>query len=475
MPFMKISNIIVTNRARKELGDDYEDLKESIKKRGLLHPICVSKADSELVAGFRRLQSHIDLGLEKIEVRYREDLSPLEKKLLELEENIHKALTWDEQAVLRAQIHILQQEIHGKAVKGHKSDGYSLEDTARDLSLTKVTLSQDLRLANALQELPELRKITSRRQALKAIDRIEEVALLTALANIDAESQSTDKKQPYITICGDALVEIPRRIDDEVVDLVIFDPPWGIDAHIIASSRGPRGEKTSYADDTATTATDLSFKLLPELHRVMKPDAHMYMFIGAQYRELYYDFLTNYADFSFRIQVMKYSLPSLAPQLDKLNEAVEKVSKNRSWSFHVEIVPLIWVKEGGGFTDFDYKFMPRYETILFCSKGIKKPLNEITSNVLEYRRSATTERIHTQEKPIELIQKFIKLSSQPNEIVLDPCAGSFVTSVAATLAGRRSIAIEKDEICYAKGLQRLTGLVQINEEDEECLKENSMN
>jgi len=465
MPFIQISKIIITERARKELGDDYEQLKESIRLRGLFHPICISKEDLELVAGYRRLRCHIDLGLEKIEIKYKEDLTPIEKKLIELEENIHKELTWDEKAELRTQIHALQQEVYGKATRGHESTGWGLENTAQDLSVSTATLSQDLRLTRALEQIPELRGVASRRQALKAIDRLEEVALLTALANIDAEEgkDAVSKKQPYLLINGDARKEMPKRIDDEVVDLTIFDPPWGIDSHIIASSRGPKGEKMSYDDDTTTTALAIAFGLLPEIHRVMKPDAHMYMFIGIQYRELYYDFLTNFADFPLRIQTWKHFMPNLAKRLDQLGQEVEELSKKRAWSFHVEMVPLVWVKEGGGFTDFEHKFMPRYESILFCSKGQKKILNEVSSNVFEFRRPITTERIHTQEKPIDLIQKFIKMSSQPNEIVLDPCAGSFVTAVSATLLGRRSISIEKDKTAYVKGLQRVAGLVEAEE------------
>ena len=468
MPNIQISKIIITKRARQEIGDDFEQLKESIRLRGLFHPIIVSKSDLELVAGFRRLQCHIALGLEEIEVKYEEDLSPLEKKLIELEENIHKNLTWDEQAELRAEILILEQEIHGKAVRGHESTGRKMADTAESLNISPATLSQDMRLTRALEEVPELRQIGSRRQALKAVDRLEELALLTELARLDAEDgeSATSKDQPYLLICGDAIKEMPKVLENETVDLTIFDPPWGIDAHIIASSRGPKGEKISYDDDSADTAINTAFDLLPEIHRVMKPDAHMYMFIGIQFKELYHDFLTNFSEMPLRIQVWKRFMPELTPQLDILEQRVAKIQKKRTWSFHVEIVPLIWVKEGGGFTDFDHKFMPRYETLLFCSKGEKKKLNEVSSNVFEFNRPLNTERIHTQEKPIELIRQFIKISSQPNEIVLDPCAGSFVTAMAATLLGRRSVSIEQDKTAYAKGLQRLTGLLVPDEEVE---------
>ena len=199
----------------------------------------------------------------------------------------------------------------------------------------------------------------------------------------------------------------------------------------------------------------------------MKEDAHMYMFIGVQYRDYYLDILTNFDTLLKRIDLWKMFFPEADKSLSAFKKEVEKAQKSRDWKFHVEEVPLIWVKEGGGYTDFEHKFMPRYEAVLFCSKGIKKRLNEVTSNVFEIQRPLTTERTHTQEKPLELIQKFIKVSTQPHEIVLDPCAGSFVTTVAATLLHRRSIAIDDDEICYVKGLSRVAGLLESGETEDD--------
>ena len=52
---MKISEIIVKDRIRKEMGD-LVSLEKSIHKLGLLHPIVVSE-NNELIAGQRRIQA----------------------------------------------------------------------------------------------------------------------------------------------------------------------------------------------------------------------------------------------------------------------------------------------------------------------------------------------------------------------------------------------------------------------------------
>lgn len=64
---MKISDIKVGNRFRKDLGD-IETLMESIKKVGLLHPIVVQKETNKLIAGGRRLVCCKKLGWKEIEI-----------------------------------------------------------------------------------------------------------------------------------------------------------------------------------------------------------------------------------------------------------------------------------------------------------------------------------------------------------------------------------------------------------------------
>lgn len=50
--------------------------------------------------------------------------------------------------------------------------------------------------------------------------------------------------------------------------------------------------------------------------------------------------------------------------------------------------------------------------------------------------------VHPAEKPIDLIKRFIRLSSQENDIVLDPFLGSGTTAVAAKDLNRKYIGYE---------------------------------
>lgn len=448
-----IDRIGVGQRARVDLGD-INELQSSIERIGLLHPIIVDD-DFMLVSGYRRLTCCRNLGFKEVDIRLKKDLSEIEKFEIELEENLHKELTWDEIATLRASMHELKQKIHGKSIPGHKTDGWSLDDTAKDLDLSIGTLSQDLMLAEALKKLPDLKSFVSKRQALKALSKAKETAILTELARRSAAKAGSDNV-PYLLHNGDATTFIKNKIDDETIDLVIFDPPWGVDIDVLGSARGLGGEKTSYEDDSLVNAKTFTENIIPEIYRIMKQNTHMYMFIGIQHLAYWLSFLTN------KKCIMEYGK---APRYEVFDES-------RTWTFNVREVPLIWVKEGGGFTDFETKFMPKYETLIFCSKGLRR-LNSVCSDVFDFRRPLSVERIHTQQKPLELLQFFIRLSTVSDEIVLDPCVGSGATNVAATLLGRRSIGIEKNVDNYNKAsewLQRIEfeDLEKENDKDEDA-------
>ena len=66
---------------------------------------------------------------------------------------------------------------------------------------------------------------------------------------------------------------------------------------------------------------------------------------------------------------------------------------------------------------------------------------------------------HPTQKPVELIRRCIRASTNPGDLVLDPFVGSGSTGIAAVLEGRRFVGIDADERYLevaARRLQQLT-------------------
>jgi site-specific DNA-methyltransferase (adenine-specific) len=69
--------------------------------------------------------------------------------------------------------------------------------------------------------------------------------------------------------------------------------------------------------------------------------------------------------------------------------------------------------------------------------------------------SADSQRIHITQKPQELIQRLIRVSSDTGDVVLDPFMGSRTTAVAALAEGRKFIGFEMDEGYYKAAVERI--------------------
>lgn len=82
---VSINDIKVKRRVRKDLGN-LEDLKNSLRRYGLLNPITLN-GKYELVAGERRLEAAKAIGWTSISANIIDNLSELSQLEMEIEEN----------------------------------------------------------------------------------------------------------------------------------------------------------------------------------------------------------------------------------------------------------------------------------------------------------------------------------------------------------------------------------------------------
>lgn len=409
MPLIRTDHIVVPDRFRQEEGDIVE-LAESIKKYGLLQPIVID-SEGKLVAGARRLAAVKLLGVTEIEYRQKGRLTEIERRSMEVEENIRrKQFTWQEEVRAKQELHRLMQETHGHAVKGHARHGaWGVRETAEMLGEGVGNVSEDLQLAQAMEEFPEITEHGSKREAMRKLRKVKELALLTELAVREGTPLpgGLSEETLWEIVVADCLTYM-KTLPADSFDLCITDPPYGID---IDAGFAPSSRQAIMFPD-APEDFQLTIGMLAEVHRILKDGSHCYVFCDAA-----------------RV------------------ESLVTAARGMGWT--ARQVPLIWVKEGGGFTDFHMRFMPMYETIVFLAKGERyRPLTEESADVFIINREF--HKVHPTQKPLELIEHFVELSSVPGERVLDPFCGSGTTLVAAVLQGRYALGIEKSPE-YAAG------------------------
>src|SRR3954466_6426161 len=194
--------------------------------------------------------------------------------------------------------------------------------------------------------------------------------------------------------CLDAIAWL-RTLPAGSVDLVITDPPYeSLEKHrAVGTTTRLKVSKGSSNAWFAIFPNARFPELFAEVHRVLKADAHFYLFCD--------------------------------PETAFAAKPVAEAAGFRFWK------PLIWDKKSIG---MGYHYRSRYEFILFFEKG-KRRLHDLgIADVISVPR---IHRGYPAEKPPAVSEVLIKQSSGPGELVADPFMGSGSVGVAALKAGRR--------------------------------------
>lgn len=71
-------------------------------------------------------------------------------------------------------------------------------------------------------------------------------------------------------------------------------------------------------------------------------------------------------------------------------------------------------------------------------------------NCIDWKRDTKTVRVHPTQKPVPLLEYLIQIFTDEGDVVIDPCAGSGTTLLAAANCGRRAYGFEIKKEYYQK-------------------------
>ena len=103
---------------------------------------------------------------------------------------------------------------------------------------------------------------------------------------------------------------------------------------------------------------------------------------------------------------------------------------------------IIWVKNNWSAGDLNGDFGNQYECIAFMPKENFKLRYYRYSNVWNFDRVSSDKLLHPTQKPLDLIRRIILCSTDVGDTVLDPFMGSGTTAVACKQLRRNFIGFE---------------------------------
>lgn len=418
--------IIPENRFRRLFNEQkLVELRESIERNGLFHPIVVERGPGDkftLRAGERRLRvctaiikdnkqircgidsngSWIEMGfVPAIELG---ELTSLQRLEVEVEENVVRMdFDWKERNNAIAALHELRSK---------QNPNQTITDTATEIMGKPAEGSQKTRVSNALVikqhlDIPEVANAKTEKDALKVIRKIAEAGQRAKLAK-----HFDPSKTPHKLLKGDAL-ELLLTLPDKSIDVVVTDPPYGVDA----DDFGTQSATGHDYQDSQKNWEKIMAVFPDEAYRVCKDQAHCYVFCDPR-------------------------------NFDRL--ATLMVLAN--WT--VFPVPMIWVKENGMLPFPDQGPRRTYEAILFAWKGnrhaVLKGRPDVISNIPPVKNLK-----HGAQKPAALYHELLSRSARPGDSVLDCFGGTGPVFIAANRLRLVATYIERGEDSFNIALTRV--------------------
>ena len=122
--------------------------------------------------------------------------------------------------------------------------------------------------------------------------------------------------------------------------------------------------------------------------------------------------------------------------------------RNRLIDHGLSVRHCIWEKTNPSPMNGQYMWLSSIENCVYArKKGAYFDIRERCKSAV-WKCSTEKYKGHPTPKPIELMERLIQASSQPEDIVFDPCMGSGAVGIAAKRTRRNFIGVELNEKYY---------------------------
>jgi DNA modification methylase/ParB-like chromosome segregation protein Spo0J len=426
------TSIIEGTRFRVDYGD-INELVASFKVDGIIQPLAVrdnGDGTYTLAAGGRRYRAAGLAEIADIPVRvYPQDIDEYTMRSIELMENIiRKDLAWHEMVLLKKEIHELQVKIYGTKIStSPDAPGWSKAMTAKLLGGAESMVSEDIKLAEAMEILPDLKKAKNRNEAQKILRSAEEGIIRAELAKRMQENTATTGVERVHRelinryIVGD-FFDVVKQIPDKSVDIIELDPPYGIDLHDAKTALDngfyPQG---NYNEVAKEKYEEFMTKVLSECNRVMSENSWLICWFAME------------------------------PWVDEIYHMISATGLKTT-----RLVAL-WEKATGQTRSPSTQLASTYEPFFYARKGNPLISKQGRGNIFRFKGVNSSRKIHPTERPIELIQEVLATFGWQSARVFVPFLGSGNTILSAANLGMQAFGCDLTQEYKDSYIIKVTG------------------
>lgn len=250
---------------------------------------------------------------------------------------------------------------------------------------------------------------------------------------------------------GDCLVEM-SRLKTNSVDLIYLDPPFFTNKRHRSTSKSNKDISFNDNWDSKEQYIQYMSERLKEAHRVLKETGNIFVHCDNNASYIFRDILEKiFGSSNFQSEIIwTYKRWSNSKRgLINAHQTILFYSKTSKFKFNriytdysptTNVDQLLQERVRDSNNKTVYKRDDNGNTIApKAKKGV--PLSNVWD--IPYLNPKAEERVgYPTQKPLALLERIIRLGSDPGDVVLDPFCGSGTTLVAAKLLGREFIGFD---------------------------------
>ncbi len=260
------------------------------------------------------------------------------------------------------------------------------------------------------------------------------------------------KENKYDIYHGDCINEI-EKLSDESIDLVYLDPPF-FTKKIHQLSNRDRTKQYSFSDlwKSQSEYYDFLFPRLQLLYKKLKKIGSLYFHCDTNSNYIARMVLNEiFGENNFRSEIIwtykrwSNSTNNYLPSYQNIlfytksdNYTFNKIYQNYSSTTNLDQILQERMRDNSGKAIYKKDINGKVVT-----NGNKKgvPLSDVWE--IPFLNPKAKERVgYPTQKPILLLERIIEISSNKNDLILDPFCGSGTTLVASKILGRNAIGID---------------------------------
>lgn len=268
--------------------------------------------------------------------------------------------------------------------------------------------------------------------------------------------------------CGDN-VEVLKNIPDESVDLIYIDPPFFSNRHyeiIWGNGAELRSFKDHWKGGIDHYVTWM-VERLKQLHRILKPTGSLYIHLdwhAVHYLKVALDKIFvephSFREIIWSLQTVN-GFKSTAKNWIRCHDTLLYYTKSKKFTFNKQYLPHKdeYIKRFKKVDKVGRKYRDDRSggRIQYLDSTPGRLIGDVWDDVMSFQQASTSSELlgYPTQKPVALLERIIKASSNPGDVVLDAFCGCGTTIAACENLDRKWIAIDVSPVAVKVMTERI--------------------